>query len=116
MRILCCGDRNWHSLVSIEKVLEGYPRDTVIIHGNANGADRMSAEIANKFGYTIESYPARWDIYGRAAGPIRNQEMLDKGKPEFVIAFHKDLENSKGTKDMVKRASKAGIPTRVITF
>ena len=30
-------------------------------------------------------------------------------KPDLVVAFHSDLERSKGTADMVRRARKEGI-------
>jgi len=39
--------------------------------------------------------------------------MLDEGKPTYVLAFHDNLAESKGTKDMVTRAKKAGIPVEV---
>lgn len=54
----------------------------------------------------IESYPADWKRDGRGAGPIRNQRMIDEGKPHIVIAF----PGGKGTADMVMRAEMAGIP------
>jgi hypothetical protein len=57
-----------------------------------------------------ESYPADWATHKRAAGPIRNQQMLDTGI-DLCIGFHPDITKSKGTKDMLTRASKAGIPT-----
>lgn len=50
-------------------------------------------------------YPALWNKYGKSAGPIRNQQMLD-----IVYAFTYDLENSRGTRDMVLRARKTKIP------
>lgn len=50
-----------------------------------------------------------------AAGPRRNQHMLDKWNPELVVAFlSKRLYESKGTADMVQRATKAGIATQVV--
>ena len=52
----------------------------------------------------VIKFPAEWDKYGKAAGVLRNQQMLDDGHPDLVVYFHKDLENSKGTKDMVTRA------------
>jgi hypothetical protein len=64
-------------------------------------------------GLPVESFPADWEQYGRAAGPIRNQQMLE-AKPDRVFAFHEDLEHSKGTGDMVRRARKAGVPVEVI--
>lgn len=50
----------------------------------------------------------------KAAGPRRNQQMLDEGKPEVAFAFHDYIENSRGTKDMVKRLESAGVPVYVI--
>ncbi len=119
MIILCCGDRNWCDPVTIKKVLIEYQphlhNSVNIIHGNADGADTLSALAAISLKYGVESYPANWSRYGRAAGPIRNQQMLDKGKPDLVIVFHSDIENSKGTADMVRRAKKANIPVRIVT-
>lgn len=81
-----------------------YPGD-VLIHGNAPGADRLSEEEVEKSHVTIERYSADWGRDGRKAGPIRNQRMLDEGKPDLVIAF----PGGKGTADMVRRAMAAGI-------
>lgn len=41
--------------------------------------------------------------------------MLDEGKPDYVLAFHNDIFNSKGTKDMLNRAKKAGVPCTLVT-
>jgi hypothetical protein len=57
---------------------------------------------------------AKWEKYGLAAGPIRNQEMLDTYKPDLVVAFHNDIEHSKGTKDMITRAMNYGIEYKII--
>ena len=51
--------------------------------------------------------------HGKAAGPIRNREMLRDGGPEMVAAFHTDLSQSKGTLDMVRIARSAGVPVKV---
>ena len=113
MRILCCGDRHWTQKDKVIKVLAALPLDTVIIEGEAPGADSMARDVALSMGMVVERFPAQWTRYGRAAGPIRNQQMLD-ARPDKVIAFHADLEHSKGTKDMVRRARGAGIPVEVI--
>lgn len=52
----------------------------------------------------IEEYPAEWDKHGKAAGFIRNQDMLDSGV-DVVVAF----PGGRGTADMVRRARKAGV-------
>lgn len=109
-----CGDRGWKDPHTIQEVLaELDPTDTVIIHGAARGADRLVGEIAEHMGFEVIPFPAEWERWGDAAGPIRNQQMLDEGHPTAVIAFHNDLGHSKGTRDMVRRARAAGLPVRV---
>lgn len=115
MRVLVCGDREWTSEKLIYKRLKEFARgETVIIHGCARGADTMAGQIARFLGFEVEEYPAEWETYGPAAGPIRNRKMLKCGKPDLVIAFHNDIVVSKGTKDMVTIARQAGIPVEVI--
>lgn len=85
----------------------------VIIQGGARGADLIARDRCAYHDIKFQTFPAEWDRYGKAAGPIRNQQMLDEGKPDCVIAFHDDIENSRGTKDMVERARKAGLTVHV---
>lgn len=118
MRVLVCGDRNWSDFAFMARALAKWENEkgpiTVLIEGCARGADSMAghrwAPGALGDRIYVEHYPALWDKHGKAAGPIRNQQMLDEGKPEFVIAFHADIESSRGTRDMVRRARRAGIP------
>lgn len=110
MRILVCGDRNWTDYKLILKTLLGLGGGPhTIIDGQASGADSLGNKAAMSLSWPWKRYPADWARYGRAAGPIRNQQMLDEGKPELVLAFHDDLVHSKGTKDMISRAEKAKI-------
>lgn len=114
MNVLICGDREWKNKKAIHNALMGFPKDTVIINGACRGADKLSTEVGTKFGFIVQEFPAKWDELGNAAGPIRNQDMLDIGKPDLVIAFHSNIANSKGTLDMCKRARKANIPVILI--
>jgi YspA, cpYpsA-related SLOG family len=122
MRVLICGDRNWtnRSLIRqhIQECMDNGQfgaHDLHIIQGMARGADTMAGEEAHDLGCFVHGFPAKWNVYGRGAGHIRNQQMLDEGKPNLVLAFHNDIEHSKGTGDMVRRARKAGIEVRIIT-
>jgi hypothetical protein len=83
---------------------------SVVIEGEAKGADEMARDVANALHIPVEAYPAEWETYGRAAGPIRNQQMLDNGAPDLVVYFAVNLETSVGTRDMVRRAEKARVP------
>jgi hypothetical protein len=69
--------------------------------------------VASQLGFTVLPFPADWNTHGKAAGPIRNRQMLKEGKPDVVLAFHEDLGRSKGTADMVRAAKAAGIAVKV---
>jgi len=102
MIVLVTGDRDWTNEIVIKDTI-GRMSDsiTTLVHGNAKGADRIAAKIALSLKIPVRSFPAQWDTHGLAAGPIRNRQMLKETHPEIVLAFHDDIENSKGTKDMI---------------
>lgn len=112
MKVLVCGDRNWNDPKLIKLRLKKLSRNTIIIHGAARGADTLAGIAAKELGMEVIEFPAKWNIYGIAAGPIRNQQMLEQN-PDLVIAFHDDIDSSKGTKDMMNRAKRKGIPTEL---
>ncbi len=112
MRLLVCGSRNWREHGPIRREILARQPD-IIIEGGAPGADLLSRDVAIQLGISFLEFSAEWKRYGRAAGPIRNKRQLVEGKPDEVIAFHQDIEQSKGTADMVKQALKKGIPVTV---
>jgi hypothetical protein len=75
-----------------------------IVHGGARGVDRIAEDWAIVNWCPFRVYKADWDTYGKAAGPIRNQEMLDEEHPDLVVAF----PGGRGTQDMIDRARKQG--------
>lgn len=114
MKILCCGSRFWDDEKAIANAIAKYgaiPEETIIIEGEAKGADTIAKYFANRLGYLVKGYPADWATFGKSAGPIRNQKMLDDNPDiDLVLAFHDDLiNNSKGTNYMVARSIKKGI-------
>jgi len=107
-RVLVCGGRDYsdrHQVWAVLDELWAKHGDLVIIHGAARGADSLADEWAKENNQKIHMFPAQWKAYGRSAGPKRNQEMLDKGQPQYFVAF----PGGKGTADMVRRCRKAGI-------
>jgi hypothetical protein len=112
MKILITGDRNWTDVEVIRSALvdiEFKPGDA-LVHGAARGADSIAASIAQEMNGNVLPFPANWEKYGRAAGAIRNQQMLDENPDiDVVLAFHPDIKQSKGTKDMVTRCYKKGL-------
>jgi hypothetical protein len=118
VRVLICGDRNWRWRGIITSLLDGLCQHSArsgasltVVEGCAKGADKAACEWEGPVAWSHHAhFPADWDQYGKRAGPLRNQAMLDSGV-DLVVAFHDDLENSKGTKHMVSIATKAGVPT-----
>ena len=115
MVVLMCGDRN--SSVAFEEMidfeLKSLPKYSIIVHGGCSGIDLYAAELAKLNGFETMTYPADWSVYGRAAGPIRNKQMLEYEDPDLVIAFHPDISLSRGTKNMMITAWKAGKPVYI---
>lgn len=110
-RVLICGGRDFDDRELVARALNNYfykmrPSDVTVIVGRARGADTLAEDYARLRYMSVAPYPADWRKNGRRAGPIRNQKMLDEGKPDAVIAF----PGGKGTADMVSRAKAAGIP------
>lgn len=117
LRVLVCGGRDY-SKVDTWNWLERNLKDEIafatglysfhletIITGGARGADEGAANWGHGEHLKVSVYEANWKKHGNAAGPIRNQRMLDHGKPDIVVAF----PGGRGTADMVKRAEDAGV-------
>lgn len=81
-----------------------------IISGMATGADTLAVEFARHFNLKLHEFSADWKRYRNGAGHIRNQKMIDEGKPKLGIAF----PGGTGTADMIKRLKFEGIPVREI--
>lgn len=120
--ILVTGSRDWHDSELIRSVLQQHVNEEVtLIEGGCKGADCLCAKVANEFGFKVVEMPANWGKHGRAAGPIRNREMVNmllshiaKGKPGYMYAFHDNLSTSAGTKDCVEYARSKGITPLLI--
>ena len=116
MRILICGSRDYTNKQRIREAILFY-KPPVVIEGEARGADTLARKVAEELGIEIaknskgeRGFPADWNKYGKAAGPIRNKQMLDEGKPDLVLAFFSGkYEDSKGTKNMVEQAIAASV-------
>lgn len=108
MRVLVCGGRDYNDWQRVAAELERIHDEkpvSIIIHGGATGADSLASWWAKAMDVPEITYHADWITYGKAAGPRRNQLMLDGGKPDLVVAF----PGGRGTADMVRRAEEAGV-------
>lgn len=113
-RVLVTGSRAWSDIEAIRFAMIAawscMGRPTLVTGGCPTGADAIAEDIARELAWSIERHPANWATYGKKAGPIRNQAMVDLGA-DICLAF--PVGGSRGTRDCVRRARKAGIPVRV---
>lgn len=112
--ILVTGSRDWDDFNKMELCLKKYyGKKVLLIHGNCRGADKISEIVGRKLKFDILSKSAEWKKYGKQAGILRNIEMIKEllvykksGVQTIVLAFHSDIENSKGTKHCVNECKK----------
>lgn len=120
VRVIIAGSRNFNDQDlfdnSIHDILIKYETDELeIVSGGCSGADIMGEEYAEEWDIKCAVFPADWNKYGKAAGPIRNEQMAryaaeaDYG---MLIAF--PVGESRGTRNMIKLAKQYGLEVNVI--
>ncbi len=100
----------------LDKIL-GRCSDIVIVSGGASGADTLAERYAKEKGYKLIVFNADWNKYGKAAGPIRNEEMhkfISKFAKRGVVAFWD--QKSKGTQTNFPLSNKYNNPLRIIKY
>ena len=108
MNILFTGSRNWTDEDAAINVFNAYvqPGDHVTVGDCPTGLDKMIRVLCQGNGVSYKVHHADWKEHGRAAGPKRNQEMVNTG-PDLCIGF--PLGDSRGTRDCMTRARMAGV-------
>lgn len=124
MRILVTGSRDWRGRWAVDDaicdVLTEHPLergDVTVVHGGcATGADLHATYAVRRINawftaqpVKLEIHEAEWDRLGKAAGPIRNQTMVDLGA-DICLTFIRN--GSRGATHCATAAERAGIPVR----
>jgi hypothetical protein len=86
----------------IEVLMEGASDD---VAGPYRGADFWAHEWALAREIPALRVRAKWKEHGKAAGPIRNGEMIKLYQANFLLAF----PGGAGTADMIRQAERAGL-------
>jgi YspA, cpYpsA-related SLOG family len=124
LRVIICGSRNWtgvaaverihHTLLAVEMLCTALNSPLQLVHGDCPiGADAIADRWARRRDYDPILFPADWNKYGRAAGPIRNEAMAKAGA-HLCIAFLRD--NSDGTTNMISNAQACNIATFIVPW
>lgn len=107
------GSRTFHNYEMLKIVCDRLIRSTdTIVSGGASGADILGKQYAIDKKLNYIEFPADWNKYGKRAGFIRNQTIIDNS--DFIIAFWDGVSN--GTKNSIDIAKLDKIPTLIIYF
>ena len=113
MRTIIAGSRSITNYEEVKKYLYVYREDiSKVLCGCAKGVDEIRKQFAYEYTIPIEYYPADWNKYGKQAGFIRNQDIIDNC--DGVIAFWD--EKSNGTRDSLNKAKNQNKPIKIIKF
>jgi hypothetical protein len=115
--VIVCGSREWTDKAPILRVLSGLEEHSIVIHGAQRGADVLAGEAAKELGLHVLPEEADWSAYGKAAGPMRNDKMLETlvkaattyNQTVHCYAFHSDSKLGRGTRDMVRKCMQARV-------
>ena len=108
MKIIVTGSRDYRDSDYLIEVLSRWQPRFISVGDCPTGADCYANGFIRSRGIASRVYKADWKRFGKSAGPIRNQEMVDEGA-DMVLAFFQ-RPDSKGTLNCVKLAEAAGIP------
>ena len=118
MRVLVTGSTTWTSKEALRRQFAARPAGSVIVTGDAQGADALSLQVAAEFGFAVERMKRSSE--DRKAFPTAlwkglNERMLATGI-DLVMGFHADYGQpgcARGTIHMVELAQAAGVQTQV---
>src|SRR4051812_39905550 len=111
MRVIVAGAVAWSNAEAIRRELARLPPGTTVVHGDAPGADALAGRVAAELGLAVDAprkEEADYRRYRRGAWRGLNERML-AGGAGLVLAFHADIENSRGTKHLIELARAAGV-------
>lgn len=130
LRIIVAGSRDFDDFNLLSKNLTEYlsekfkaniicsPNQVEFVSGTARGADTLGEKYAYRYGYKVKRFPANWDLYGKRAGYIRNEQMAKYAVEDrsYGILFAFWDGQSRGTKHMIDLAKRCGLEVHVVSY
>lgn len=111
MKIAIVGSRSFQDYKLLIRTMNNYT-PTAIVSGGAKGTDTLAERYAREIGVNCIVFKPNWKQYGRAAGPVRNKQIVEAA--DLIIAFWDG--KSRGTFSTISLARKAGKPVNAIRF
>lgn len=109
MKVIIAGSRNFKDYQKLKKecnLLLQHQKNIEIVSGDHyKGADKLGIQYAIEKGFSLIKFPAKWNKFGKAAGPIRNKQMTNYA--DVLIAFWDG--KSRGTASIIRFAKNKGL-------
>lgn len=112
MILAIVGSRGFTNYDLLKTELDKIENITEIVSGGAIGADKLAEKYAKEKNLKTTIILPEWNKHGKAAGPIRNQQIILKSTQ--VIAFWDG--KSPGTKTSIDFAKKYKKPINIIKY
>lgn len=118
-KLLVCGSRTINNSEWVFSEIEKYISesnlqysDIHIIEGEASGVDKIAKQFAQSKNISVIEMPADWKAYGRAAGPIRNEQMVRLCDQCLILWDGK----SRGTKNDIDLCDKYNKSNKIVIY
>lgn len=108
--VLVTGSREWEDETTIEEALLNYePNDTLLVIGDAKGADSIATRVWKSMGGECLVFKPDWTKYGRKAGPLRNLDMIKYVLSQACVTVLAFNLGTPGTTHTINESRKAGL-------
>lgn len=114
-KVIVAGTRTFNNYPLLKEKLDFFLKDkhpVMIISGGAKGADELGIKYALENHCSIFELAAEWNVYGKSAGPIRNERMAKEA--QACVVFWDGI--SKGTASMIALAKQYGLKLRIVRY
>lgn len=113
MKTIIAGSRSYHNRAFLDDAITKAKLDiTEVVCGCASGVDSMGRDWAKEQGIPVTEFPADWDTHGKAAGPLRNEQMAQYADALILVWDGK----SPGSRSMLGLARRYGLTIRQFEF
>jgi hypothetical protein len=117
IKLIVAGGRDFNDYILMQEgfdaIMTGYTNDQItLVSGMAQGADQLAFKLAEDYGLDVIEMPADWNTHGKAAGPIRNDQMAKIGT-HLLVAWD---GKSRGTKNMIEKALARRLTVKIINY
>jgi hypothetical protein len=110
MRVIIAGSRNVWDYTIVETAMNNLSKlPTEVVSGTAKGVDKLGEKWAKLNAIPVKRFPAKWNVYGKRAGYLRNAEMARYADGLVAIWDGK----SRGTMHMIDIAKACGMKVYV---